>query len=88
MTFLNLLINPFLWFVTFQIFLIFLFFVFIYIKMSKTFSVKYYQKSKERLKKEDREEEEKKIKQQYGCEYYKNLSKDEKKKLIECYKML
>ena len=28
--------------------------------MSKTFSVKYYQKSKERLKKEDREEEEKK----------------------------
>ena len=56
--------------------------------MSKTFSVKYYQKSKERLKQEDREEEEKKIKQQYGCEYYKNLSKDEKKKLIECYKML
>ena len=29
----------------------------------------------------------KKIKQQYGCEYYKNLSKDEKKKFIECYKM-
>ena len=37
-TFLNLLINPFL-----------LYFFFIYIKMSKSLSVKYYEENKERL---------------------------------------
>ena len=56
--------------------------------MAKNVSTKYYQENKEILKKAreiyqniSKEEEDKK--QQYGCERYKSLSKDEKRKLVE-----
>ena len=56
--------------------------------MAKNVSTKYYQENKEILKKAreiyqniSKEEEDKK--QQYGCEHYKSLSKDEKQKLVE-----
>ena len=55
--------------------------------MAKNVSTKYYQENKEILKKAreiyqniSKEEEDKK--QQYGCERYKSLSKDEKQKLL------
>ena len=56
--------------------------------MAKNVSTKYYQENKEIFKKAreiyqniSKEEEDKK--QQYGCERYKSLSKDEKQKLVE-----
>ena len=49
--------------------------------MSKDSSVKYYKDNKERLQKSFSKEE--KEKKQYGCERYKNLPKDKKRKLFE-----
>ena len=46
--------------------------------MSTNSSAKYYEDSKN-FSKEEEEEKQK----QYGCERYKNLSKDEKQKLVE-----
>ena len=43
------------------------------IKMSKTLSAKYYQESKERLRYQNLSKEDKKKKQLYGHEYFKNL---------------
>ena len=63
-----------------------LIFSFKYIKMSKTSSAKYYQDNKERLQKNPWKISvflKKKKKRQYGRERYKNLSEDEKRKLIE-----
>ena len=57
--------------------------------MPKNLSAKYYQDNKERLQKKACEKyqiylkKKKKKKQQYGCENYKNLSEDEKQKLVE-----
>ena len=57
--------------------------------MSKNLSAKYYQENKERLMKEFVKDMKiflkkiKKKKQQYSQERYKNLSEDEKKKLVE-----
>ena len=57
--------------------------------MFKSSSAKYYQDNKERLQKKLAEDmkvflkKEKKKKRQYGRERYKNLSKDEKQKLVE-----
>ena len=59
-----------------------------YIKKSKDSSAKYYQAKKERLLKKPVKDikvflkKKKKKKQQYGGERYKNLSEDEKQKLI------
>ena len=56
--------------------------------MSKYLSVTYYQKNKERLQKKLVKDikiflKKKRKKWQYGCERYKNLSKDEKQKPVE-----
>ena len=57
--------------------------------MSKNLSAKYYQENKKRLQKKVLKDikiflkKKKKKKQQYGCERYKNLSEDEKQKLVE-----
>ena len=51
--------------------------------MFKTFSAKYYQKSKERLACGRYQNLSKVKKQQYGHGRYKNLSEDEKQKLIK-----
>ena len=57
--------------------------------MSKNLSAKYYQENKERLMKEFVKDMKiflkkiKKKKQQYSQERYKNLSEDEKQKLVE-----
>ena len=57
--------------------------------MSKKLSAKYYQENKERLQKKLVKDikmflkKKKKKKQQYGRERYKNLSEDEKQKLVE-----
>ena len=47
--------------------------------MSPNFSAKYYQSNKERLQKNIVKDS----KRQYCCERYKNLSEDEKSKLVE-----
>ena len=60
--------------------------------MSKNSSAKHYQNNKERLRKraceryESLSKEEKEKKQQYGREWCKILSEDEKQKLMECSK--
>ena len=57
--------------------------------MSKDSSAKYYRNNKERPHKKAREryqnlsKEEKDKKQQYGCEWCKNLPEDEKQKCVE-----
>ena len=57
--------------------------------MFKKLSAKYYQENKERLQKKLVKDikmflkKKKKKKQQYGRERYKNLSEDEKQKLVE-----
>ena len=58
--------------------------------MSKTLSAKYYQENKERLQKKlvknikiFLKKKKKKKQRQYGRERYKNLSDDEKQKLVE-----
>ena len=59
--------------------------------MFKNLSAKYDQESKERLQKQLmkdikiflKKKKKKSKKQQYSCERYKNLSEDEKQKLIE-----
>ena len=57
--------------------------------MSKDSSAKYYQNSKDRLKKKAHEKyqslskEEKEKKQQYGHEWYENLPEKEEQKLVE-----
>ena len=64
-------------------------FLLFFLRMSKNFSVKYYQENKERLQKKICEryqnlfKEEKEKKRQYGREHYKNLSEGEKNKLVE-----
>ena len=55
--------------------------------MSENSSVKYYQENKERLQKKIVEDvkvflKNKKKKQQYGCEQYKNLSERKKQELV------
>ena len=64
---------------------------FIYIKISKNLPAKYYQENKERLQEKLVKDinffkVEKEKKQQYGYECYKNLSENEKNKLVECRK--
>ena len=62
--------------------------------MSKNLSAKYYQENKERLQKKLVKnikiflKKKKKKKQQYDNECYKNLSQDEKYKLVEYRKKL
>ena len=57
--------------------------------MSKTLLAKYYQENKERLQEKCAKDikiflkKKKGKKQEYGCERYKNLSEDEKQKLVE-----
>ena len=54
--------------------------------MSKTLSAKYYQENKGRLEKKLAKDMKfflKRKKYQYGCECHKNISKDEKQKLVE-----
>ena len=55
--------------------------------MAKNLSAIYYQENKERLHKKHVKDIKiflkKKKKQQYACEHHKNLSEDEKNKLIE-----
>ena len=57
--------------------------------MFKTLLAKYYPENKERLQKNLVKDikiflkKKKKKKQQYGCEHYKNLSEDEKQRLVE-----
>ena len=80
MTFSNLPMSFFIYF--------FIIFFFIYISMSKTFSAKYYQKSKERLACGRYQNLSKVKKQQYGHERYKNLSEDERQKLIKYRKKI
>ena len=61
----------------------------IYIKMTRKASAKYYQKNKEKIEKTSGEryqiltEGERNRKKEYGCEWCKNLSEDEKQKLVE-----
>ena len=59
--------------------------------MSENSSVKYYQENKERLQKKIVEDvkvflKNKKKKQQYGCEQYKNLSEGKKQELVGYWK--
>ena len=69
--------------------------------MSKTLSAKYYQENKERLQKknlwkifliflifQNLSKEENENTWQYGCEYYKNISENEKQKLVEYKKKM
>ena len=61
---------------------------FIYIKMYKNSSAKYYQKNKEILQQQIIRDikfflKKRKKKQEYGPEQYKNLSEDEKQRLVE-----
>ena len=61
---------------------------FTYMNISKDSSAKYYQNNKEILQKKLVKDikvfiKKKKKKQQYGCKGYKNLSEDEKQKLLE-----
>ena len=62
--------------------------------MSKNVSAKYYQENKEKLQKKVVKDikvflkKKKKKKRQYGCEHYKNLSENEKNKLVEYKKIL
>ena len=51
--------------------------------MSKSISARYYEENKESLPKELMKDTKKEKKQQYGRERYKNLSEDEKQKLVE-----
>ena len=74
-------------FISFFIFI--LYFFFIYIKASKNLLAKYYLLSKQRLQRNFKKyvkiflQKRKEKKQLYGCEHYKNLSEDEKNKLVE-----
>ena len=64
--------------------------------MSKKLFAKYYQENKEKLQKKaperyqnlSKEENEKKTKQKYGCESYKNLPENEKNTLVEYRKKI
>ena len=84
MKFLNLPLNPF-----FNFSLIFYKYFFIYIKLFKNLSGKYYQENKERLQKKLVKNIKiflkKKIEKKQQCrrERYKNLSEDQKNKLVE-----
>ena len=90
MTFLNLLLNPFF---IICLYIFFYKFFFIYKETSKNLPSKYYQENKERLKaqlnktreKYQQFSKEKKNQKepQYGRERYKDLSEDEKQKLVE-----
>ena len=59
--------------------------------MSKNLSAKYYQENKERLQKKSRERyqnlsKHKKKQHDHGHEHYKNLSEDDKSKLVQYIK--
>ena len=54
-----------------------------YIKTSKTLSAKYYQEYKEQLQRKARERYQNLSKVEKGCKRCKNLSEDEKEKLVE-----